>query len=158
MRSSLPFRAALVPSIRKAYLPSRTGSVTTLMPSNLGVLFHCSVLPVSKSPRQRISAETVVADRNGIITSKGMSSRVFGAVMFPLCRSTSWAGDRGQLVAQCQCSQYLCGADVGNVVVVASIERVHPPAAAHALALLQQGDAALDALVAGGHAALAQQD
>src|SRR3954465_3154435 len=62
MRSLSFLRAALVPSIRGAYLPSRTGDVTTFTPSFLGGLFHCSVVPVSKSARQRTSAETVVAD------------------------------------------------------------------------------------------------
>src|SRR5437870_345881 len=69
MRSCLPFWAALVPSIRKAYLPARTGSVTILMLADLGAPCHCSVVPVSKSPRQRTSAETEVADMNGIASS-----------------------------------------------------------------------------------------
>src|SRR4051812_14671824 len=61
MRSCVPFRAALVPSIRRAYLPARTGSVTTLTPS-FGAPFHWDASPVSKSPRQRTSADTVAAD------------------------------------------------------------------------------------------------
>src|SRR5262245_34834200 len=64
MRSLSFLLAALVPSIRTAYLPSRTGDVTTVTPSFLGGLFHCSVVPVSKSARQMTSAETVVTDRN----------------------------------------------------------------------------------------------
>ena len=57
-----------------------------------------------------------------------------------------------------QCPQRLGGADVGDVVVVASVQRVHPPAAALTLVLLQPRDALLDARVARGHAAFAQQD
>src|SRR5262249_32327428 len=63
MRSLSFLRAALVPSIRRAYLPSRTGDVTTITLSFLGGLFHCSVVPVSKSARQMTLAETVVIDR-----------------------------------------------------------------------------------------------
>src|SRR4051794_40879341 len=61
MRSCLPFLAAFVPSIRRAYFPARTGSFTTVTPS-LGAPFHCFVSPVSKSPRQMTSADTLVAD------------------------------------------------------------------------------------------------
>src|SRR2546426_12558283 len=76
MRSWSFFRAALVPSIRKAYLPSRTGSVTTLTLSDLGAPFHCSVVPVSKSPRQMTSAETEVADINRIVNSNRLCTRL----------------------------------------------------------------------------------
>ena len=55
---------------------------------------------------------------------------------------------RRQLVTQCQRPQGLRGADVGDVIVVAAVQRVHPPAAGLPLVLLQPGDAALDARVA----------
>src|SRR5437763_12522445 len=80
MRSRFPFRAAFVPSIRKAYLPSRTGSCTTLTLSVLGAPFHCSVVPVSKSPRQMTSAETEVIDINRIVNSKPINVRLVDEV------------------------------------------------------------------------------
>src|SRR4029453_10099696 len=63
MRSRVPLLAALVPSIRSAYLPSRTGSWTILTASDLGAPFHCSRFPVSKSPRQITSAGAVATSR-----------------------------------------------------------------------------------------------
>jgi len=59
--------------------------------------------------------------------------------------------------AQRQRSEGLGGADIGNVVIGVAEQGFHPPAAADALGLLQPGDAALDARVAGGRAGLAQQ-
>src|SRR5436190_3035707 len=70
MRSRSPRRAALVPSICNAYLPARTGSVTTLTRSLLvAVPRHCSVVPVSKSPRQIISAAIGRAKNNTVAIS-----------------------------------------------------------------------------------------
>src|SRR5436305_1296853 len=68
MRSLAPLLAELVPSIRSAYFPSRTGSVTTLTCSDLGAPFHCSVVPVSKSPRKRTSADAGAAGTSRIAT------------------------------------------------------------------------------------------
>src|SRR4051794_2820308 len=70
MRSRSPRLAALVRSIRNAYLPARTGSVTTVTWSFLvAVPRHCSVVPVSKSPRQRISAAIGCAENNMVAVS-----------------------------------------------------------------------------------------
>src|SRR6476620_5046667 len=74
MRSRSPRLATLVPLIRIAYLPSRTGSVTTLKSPVLGTPRHCSVVPVSKSPRQRTSADIGLrsqhVNRNAVTRTK----------------------------------------------------------------------------------------
>src|SRR5438874_11858384 len=70
MRSRFPRLAALVPSILSAYLPARTGLVTTLTWSFVvAVPRHCSVVPVSKSPRQTISAAIGRAESNAVAVS-----------------------------------------------------------------------------------------
>jgi len=60
-----------------------------------------------------------------------------------------------QLVAQGQCLQGLRCGDVGDVTVVPSIERLHPPAAGDALFALQPGETTLDAFIVRGDIILA---
>src|SRR3954467_12466425 len=96
MRSRSPRLAALVPSICNAYLPARTGLVTTLTRSFLvAVPRHCSVVPVSKSPRQRTSAAIGRAENNtAAVSSRAADSkgRGNGRIVFILVLLTLVVG------------------------------------------------------------------